>query len=209
MKREVDIRTDLITPRIALSLISAFKSAYGMASFAVESVDFLGGELGEQIMPHLKNWAVEYELRRRSVGGIIPFECTVASNSRKNHKHIELRKDGFVLTVSQTHGMSTMPRECAFRNDHNLDGQMALADFDSCSLMQGSEVYAILTHSGGLDAPAFVLCGIPNTDMTAWAQHVNLFSVVSGLSVVDESPITDDIKLDFRDRAAEQARKIQ
>lgn len=207
MKRNIDICSDLITPSIALSLIPAFKSAYGMASFAAETIDFLGGGLGEQIMPHLKNWAVEYELHRRSVEGIIPFECSIVPNSRKNHRHIELRRNGFVLTVSQTHGIHSMPRECVFRNDHNLDGQIALEGFCSNSTEYDKEIYAILTHGQGTSAPAFILCGIPNKGMTLWAQHINLYSVISGISIVDKLPVTDDIKLDFRDKAKEHAKE--
>lgn len=209
MKKEINIRSDLITPRVALSFISAFKSAYGMASFAADSVDFLGGELKAQIMPHLKNWAVEFELQRRCIEGIIPFECTFEANSRRNHKHIELRSNGFVLTVSQTHSINAIPRECVFRNDHNWDGQMALSGFDSDSSSAAKDVYAILTHGQGFLTPAFILCGIPNSDMTSWAQHENLFSLVAGMSAVDESPATEDIKLDFRDKAQAKVKNAQ
>lgn len=208
MKKTIDICSDLITPRIALSLIPAFKAAYGMASFAADSVDFLGGALREQIMPHLKNWAVEYELHRRSVEGIIPFDCSTVPNVRKNHRHIELRKNGFVLTVSQTHTLYSLPRECVFRNDRNLDGQIALGGFETDSGEAGGEIYAILTHGQGSSAPAYIVCGIPNPNMTAWAQHVNLYNVIRDITLLDETPVTDEIKLDFRDKVREQAKKI-
>lgn len=208
MKRNIDICSDLMTPRIALSLVPAFKAAYGMASFAADTIDFLGGALREQIIPHLKNWAVEYELHRRSIEGIIPFDCTIVQNSRKNHRHIELHRDGFVLTVSQTHTLYSLPRECVFRNDHNLDGQIALEGFDADAGESSGEIYAILTHGQGSFAPAFIACGIPNPNMTAWAQHVNLYNIIHGITLLDESPVTDDIKLDFRNKAKKQAKEV-
>lgn len=209
MKRNIDIRSDLITPRIALSLIPAFKSAYGMAAYTADTIDFLGGELRDQIMPHLKNWAVEYELHRRCVEGIIPFASSYVQNSRKNHQHIELRKDGFVLTVSQTHRIHSIPRECVFRNDYNLDGQLVM---DGCGFEDpevAGDVYAILTHGQGVATPGFVLCGIPNTNMTFWTQHVNLFNAIRGINIVDDSPVNEDIKLDFRDAVKRRAKEAQ
>lgn len=209
MKRDINLRTDLVTPSVAMTLIPAFIASYGMATFAADTVDFLGGwEIREQILPHLKNWAVEYELQRRAREGIIPFECTIVPNVRKNHRHVELRKDGFVLTVSQTHSIRAMPRDCVFRNDHCMDGQIALAGFESGDSDASKEIYAILTHGNGTAAPSFVLCGIPNPDMTSWAQHVNLFDVAKGMSVVDPSPVDDEILLDYRIKVKELAKEV-
>ncbi|MEA4954365.1 MAG: hypothetical protein VB096_02455 [Pseudoflavonifractor sp.] len=209
MKRNIDICSDLITPRVALSLIPAFKSAYGMAAYTADTIDFLGGELKEQILPHLKNWAVEYELHRRCAEGIIPFDSSFALNSRKNHRHLELRRDGFVLTVSQTPHIHSMPRECIFRNDHNLDGQLIMEGCGLDDLEGNGDVYAILTHGQGSATPGFVLCGIPNVNMTYWSQHVNLLSAVRDIAIVDESPVNDDIQLDFRDVAKSRIKEAQ
>lgn len=210
MKRDIDIRKDLITPDVAASLIPAFAAAYGMAVSVADSIDFLGGwELREQIIPHLKNWAVEYELHRRAIAGTIPFECTVVPNIRKNHNHIELRKNGFVLTVSQTHSIRSMPRECIFRNDRCMDGQLALSGFESRDHDGSKEIYAILTHGRGLVSPAFILCGIPNPNMSSWAKHEDLYQITNGITVIDTSPIDDDIVLDYREQVKEHARLIQ
>ena len=208
MKKEVNLRTDLLTPSITMSLLPAFISSYGMATFVADTVDFLNWEIREQILPHLKNWAVEYELQRRAKEGIIPFDCSIVPNSIKNHRHIELRKNGFVLTVSQTHSIREMPRDCVFRNDHCMDGQIALSGFESGDSEITKEIYAILTHGKGLMAPSFVLCGIPNRDMTSWDQHVNLFDIVKGISVSDPSPVDNDIMLDYRVKVKELAKEI-
>lgn len=207
MNKDINIRTDLITPNVAASIIPAFAASYGMAAFVADTVDFLGWEFREQILPHLKNWAVEYELHRRAKQGILPFECFIVPNARKNHNHIELRKNGFILTVSQTHSIKSMPRDCIFRNDHCMDGQIALAGFESRNSEKKS-VYAILTHGCGISAPKYILCGIPNPNMSSWAQHVNLYELVNGLSVEDTSPVDDDIKLDYRDKVKEIAKNI-
>lgn len=210
MKDDVDLCADLITPRIAVSLIPAFTSAYSMATSTAESIDFLGGwEFRDLIIPHLKNWAVEYELHRRAKEGILPFECSLAPNSRNNHLHVELRRDGFVLTISQTHRQGQIPRECVFRNDHCMDGQIALEEFAASHTPSGKEVYAIITHGCGLDSPSFILCGIPDPEMRFWAQHVNLFEVVRDLSIVDESPVTQEIQLDYRAKVRELADNIK
>lgn len=212
MKEEsiVDICKDLMTPAIATCLIPAFTSAYGMAVSAAESIDFLGKwDLQEQILPYLKNWAVEYELLRRSRQGIIPFGCDVIPNSRKNHRHIELHRNGYILTVSQIHHLTSLPRECIFRNDHCLDGQFVMSGFGEGANGLCKEVYAIMTHGQGMDSPSFICCGIPAPNMKSWAQHVNLFDVVKGLSIVDESPITEDIKLDYRESIQESVKELK
>lgn len=210
MRTAINILSKLITPTVAMTLLPAFKASYGMAAYAADTFDFLGWEkFREQIIPHLKNWAIEYELQRRAKEGIIPFECSVVSNSKRNHNHIELRKDGFVLTVSQTHGINSMPRECVFRNEHCMDGQIALSGFESGDSEFSNEVYAILTHGGGGPSPTFVLCGIPNPNMSSWAQHVNLIDIVHGITLVDPSPINDDIKLDYRNKVKELAKDIE
>lgn len=205
MKKDVDLCADLITPSIAVSLIPAFVSAYDMAASAADSTEFLGGPLRKQIIPHLKNWAVDYELHRRAKEGIIPFECSFVFNSRKNHEHIELRKDGFVLTVSQTHTFQSMPRESIFRNDYCIDGQIALAEFEPED--SSKEVYAILTHGWNSASPNFLFCGIPNHNMTCWAQHANLYDIAGGLNIVDESPVTEEIKLDYKEKVKKLAKE--
>lgn len=205
MKKEVNIDSDLITPKVAMSLIPAFTAAYDMALYAADTIDFLGwAELRNQFLPHLKNWAVEYELQRRAKEGIIPFDCSVVPNSRKNHQHIELHANGFILTVSQTHNIYSMPRDCVFRNDHCMDGQLALEGFEPEEVYSGN-IYAILTHGRGLTAPSYILCGIPMPNMKSWAQSVNLFDLVKGMTLVDNSPVDDDIKLDYRNKAKERA----
>lgn len=197
MKREFDVAEDLITPRIATQLIPAFNAAYEMAFHAADSVDFLGGVFRGQTLPHLINYAVDYELRRRAEAGIIPFECSVIPNSRRNHLHIELRRNGTLLTVSQTHNQLELPRNCEYRNSYCMDGQYALEGFDDGLRSSNKEVYAILTHVRGNRAPQYLMCGIPTPDMTAWAQLVDLFNVSKGLHIVDESPISNDIQLSF------------
>jgi hypothetical protein len=206
MNRNVNLRADLITPNVALSLIPVFTSAYGLAISVVESYDFLSGNLKRQALPYIKNWAVEHEFHRRAKAGTIPFEGDFIWNSRKNHQHVELKKDGFILTVSQTPNIHSVPRDCVFRNKHCLDGQIALAGFED----EGSDknIYAILTHGCGETAPSFILCGIPSPDMKSWAQHVNLFEVARGMEVIDSSPVTEEIKLTFRDEVEESVRKF-
>lgn len=210
MKRHIDIRSDLITPRVAMSLLPVFTASYNMATFASDTIDFCGGELRDQILPHLKNWAVEYELHRRSTEGIIPFTSSMVYNSKKNHKHLELRRNGFVLTVSQTHTIKSMPRDCVFRNDHCTDGQLALKGFGLLDEeAEEKEIYAILTHGWASESPSFVLCGIPNPGLTAWDQHVDLISMIRDIHIIDTSPVTEDIKLDFRDSIKERSKEIQ
>lgn len=209
MKKDINLSTDLITPNVAMSLIPAFSASYGMAAFVADTVDFLGWELREQILPHLKNWAVEYELQRRAKEGIIPFTCSLVPNSRKNHRHIELRKNGFVITVSQTHSINAMPRDCVFRNDYCMDGQIALSGFGSGEPDASKEVYAILTHGCGATVPSFILCGIPASNMSLWAQHVNLFEVVKNMTIIDTSPVDDDIKLDYREKVKVRVKEYQ
>lgn len=205
MTRNINLNADLITPNVAMSLIPVFTSAYGLAISAAESYDFLGGDLKQQILPHLKNWAVEQELHRRIKDGTIPFDGSFVWNSSKNHKHLELQKDGFILTVSQTQSLQSVPRDCVFRNSHCLDGQLAMAGFQDDN--NPNHIYAILTHGRGTYSPSYILCGIPSPDMRSWAQHLNLFEVVHGMRVLDPSPVTEEIKLAFRDEMEESIRK--
>lgn len=198
MAQNFDLRSDLITPRTALSLVAAFTAAYEMAVYTVDTIDFLK-EYRDQALPHIKNWAVESELHRRSKEGVIPFEATMHFNSRHNHKHLELRKNEVTLTVSQTQAIKMPPRECCFRNAHCLEGQTVLPGFDDLESEPCDKIYAILTHGWGTVKPAFIVCGIPNHNMTAWIQSINLLQLV-GNAIIDESPITNDIVLDFKDK---------
>lgn len=200
MKKLVNICTDLITAEVALQLIPAFTAAYGMAISAIDSVDFLGGIFRKQNLPHLTNWAVEYELQRRANEGIIPFSCSIVSNRSGNHVHTELHKDGFLLTASQTHRIYEIPRDCVFRNEHSWDGQIAMEGFEDDDPCSDKEIYAVLTHGWGNGGLAYVFCGIPSPQMSEWVQGVNLFDVAKGMSVIDETPVDEDIKLDFREK---------
>lgn len=197
MVKNVDIEKDIITPSVAMVLLPAFTAAYALAKEAADTFDFLGGALGRQILPHLKNWAVEYELDRRAREGMLPFESCFVPNSRMNHKHLELRQGNFVLTVSQTPHVWSLPRDCVFRNDYCLNGQIAMEGFEPAFSAE-KNIYGILTHGYGSALPSFVCCGIPTPDMGAWAQQVDLNSVVRGLTIVDSEPVDDEIVLDFK-----------
>lgn len=199
-----DLKTDLITPRVAATLIPAFEAAYDLASFVANEHPFLSGELKEQIIPYLKNWAVEFELHRRTLTGAIPFIGSFENNSRNNHRHLELQMGRCLLTVSQTHREYELPRDCVFRNEHCLNGQMVLKEFRTD--IHSKTIYAILTHGRGLETPGFIMCGVPNPDMKSWAQAVNLYDVVGNLEVVDVAPVSDEVKLGFRESVA---RKIE
>lgn len=201
----VDIRNDLITPSVALSLIPAFSAAYELATLAANDYNFLGGDLRAQILPHLRNWAVEYELKRRALSGSIPFAGSFESNSRNNHRHLELRNGVFLLTVSQTHRITELPRDCVFRNEHCINGQYVMDEFDYD--LSTKCIYAILTHGRGKDAPGYILCGIPSPDMKTWAQAVNLYDIVGNLEIIDSSPVTEEVKLGYRETIEEKIAK--
>ena len=197
MAKNIDIEKEIITPSVAIALLPAFTSAYALAKEAVDSFDFLGGPLKRQIFPHLKNWAVEYELDRRAREGSLPFESCFVPNSRMNHKHLELRQGNYVLTVSQTPNVWSMPRDCVFRNDYCLNGQIALDGFEP-EFDEENSVYCILTHGYGSPLPSFVCCGIPTPNMKAWAQQVDLHNVIRGLSIIESAPVDEEIVLDFK-----------
>ncbi len=83
MAQNINLASEIITPRVAMALLPAFTSAYALAEEAAETFDFLGGSLKRQILPHLKNWAVEYEretglLCRYSIGGSVLRGCTLS-----------------------------------------------------------------------------------------------------------------------------------
>lgn len=46
--------------------------------------------------------------------------------------------------------------------------------------------------------PSFVCCGIPTPDMRAWAQQVDLHSIVRGMTIVDSAPVDEEIKLGYK-----------
>ena len=203
MRNNIELLPSLITPRVALALIPAFTSAYAMAIEVADAIDFLRGDLRSQIIPHLKNWAVEFELKRRSDEGSIPFWCNVTMNERKNHKHIELHTDKWILTVSQVHTPMYLPREALYRNELNLDGQIALEGFDSEDSTDG-EIYAILTHGWQTNNPAFINCGILSPNGTCWVQQMDVLNAAQRMTVLDVSPVTENIKLEFREQAIEK-----
>ena len=193
-----DLKSNLITPSVALKLVPAFISAYELALSAANDIDFLGGDLRYQILPHLRNWAVEFELNRRSQLGLLPFSSSFESNSRNNHLHLELRKDNILLTVSQTHRFNDLPRECVFRNEYCEDGQYCMEGFEEDVDSTDKSIYAILTHGRGKTAPGFILCGIPSPDMKKWSQAVNVLDAVHNLDFIDDEPVTEEIHLGFR-----------
>lgn len=168
MTSNINLVNDIITPSVAMALLPAFSSAYALAEEAVETFEFLGGPLKRQILPHLKNWAVEYELNRRVQNGLIPcvqnglipFESNFVPNSRKNHKHLELRQENFILTVSQTPNVWSLPRDCVFRNDYCLSGQTAIEGFEM-EISEDKCVYGILTHGYSSSLPSFVCWVFP------------------------------------------------
>jgi len=210
MRNDLRLLPDFITPQVALALIPAFTSAYALATEAADTIDFLGWELRSQIMPNLKNWAVEFELKRRADEGSIPFRCHIALNNRKNHRHIELRNSNWIITVSQVHCPTSVPREAVFRNDYCLDGQTALEDFEAVDEeFLNKEIYAILTHGWQTRSPEFINCGIPSPDGKCWVQQLDVFGVVRHMAFVDDSPATDDIKLEFREKSIERGLEEQ
>lgn len=198
-----NIRTDLISPSVASSIVPAFHMAYSMACEVVESNSFLAGPLRDQTLPIIKNAAVEFVLYRRAEQGLIPFDVKWVTNSRKNHTHLELRRNGYVLTVSQTHSWDDIPRRCVFRNDRNIDGQLALAGFKS-DVSTSKEIYAILTHGWKQSVPTFLYCGVPNANMTAWVDGIDLQNEYSGIRRMEAPKVSQEIVLEFKSHMKEK-----
>ena len=208
MTNSCDLLTNLITPQVAMSLVPAFMSAYSMADDASKSIDFLGGELRTQIAPHLKNWALEFEIKRRAEKGLIPFHCEFVTNKSRNHSHVELLSGNWRLTVSQVCRPLDIPRESIFRNKHSLDGQLyfsasGIEEYDvSC---ENGRIYAILTHGWQTAIPAFINCGIPSSDMKSWVQHLDMLELLRDMATEDPLPPNDDIILEFNNHIDEKA----
>lgn len=182
--------------------VPAVRRAYSLIKEISQQNDFLNWKVGRDLLPYLRNAAVEFEFKRLIDKGALNYKYRISMNQRRNCNHLEIISPNCVLTISHVPRKIAVPRKALFRSNLSFINQMSifsilgLQDDDICE----DKYYAIMTHGGStrsLSVPEFVNLGLPCTDVKEWAEILDLTSEPYVIEIPEEAINADDL-LEFK-----------
>jgi len=190
--------------------VPAVKRAYSLVNELAQQNDFLNWKVGRDVLPYLRNAAVEFEFKRLIDNGLLDLRYKVAMNRRRNCHHIEIITDKCIMTISQVQSKYSVPRKAEFRSNLSFSNQLSLfsiTDFFPDSFYE-DKYYAILTHGCGNNQnsrmPEFISLGLPCPDVKQWAEIIDLTAEPHAVDVPEEVIAGDDLVLKFKEHIEKQ-----
>lgn len=135
----------------------------------------------KNVIPEIKNLAIDYFLLQACIHGMLPFEANYQANSNNSGHNLRMTTtDGKgILTVNQVTKINNSSRDAVYRKnmEHDLVSELNLWG-NNLSTKDDSSVikyYFELTHGHQSLQPKFVVLGMPN-DEGGWIVKENLGS---------------------------------
>jgi len=135
----------------------------------------------KNVIPEIKNLAIDYFLIQACIHGMLPFEANYQVNSNNTGHNLRMTTtDGKgILTVNQVTKINNSSRDAVYRKnmEHDLVSKLNLWGNDLSTKDDSSVIkyYFELTHGHQSLQPKFVALGMPN-DKGGWIVKENLGS---------------------------------
>ena len=135
----------------------------------------------KNVIPEIKNLAIDYFLIQACTHGMLPFEANYQVNSNNTGHNLRMTTtDGKgILTVNQVTKINNSSRDAVYRKnmEHDLVSKLNLWGNDLSTKDDSSVIkyYFELTHGHQSLQPKFVVLGMPN-DEGGWIVKENLGS---------------------------------
>ena len=145
------------------------------------------------MVPYLINAAVEYEVYSNILADNLAYDYRFVYNSVRSHKHLEVKTENSILTISQVHRKNQVPRNALFRKNLKLHNYKYLSLFEDITPINSEEYYVLLTHGHQGDSPQFINLGVPSPINNSWLAKYDIMSEF--ISKIEESTEEHEEKL--------------
>ncbi|MDW7614888.1 hypothetical protein SC499_09125 [Peribacillus simplex] len=161
---------DLFGTRIRSLLNSAVIKGYELAHSTKDNTSYLSysKSRGKDILPYLKNYAVEFAIIKYIESGLLPFDFEIKYNRTRSSRFFILfdtsRK--MELCVNQVSQKKKIGRPAYYRNQRieSFNSYFILSDISNGEIVNDKPVYFELNHGYQSTTPNFVILGIPGKD---------------------------------------------
>lgn len=161
---------------VRCKLAASIKQAYEYLEDLKNDLEILQIASSKNHFSRIRNLVVDLILKKDIDNGIISFDYEFMNNEANNHKHIEVKSDNFIMTVSQVNNKNQLPRDAKFRNNLGLCNQMQF-NFNNRFLHDLSPVntyYILLTHGSNSMDPEFINLGVPDVVNKKWIKRFDI-----------------------------------
>lgn len=183
------------------TIANSVTKGYSYAKNLFENNDIFSCPSSENILPHLINLGVEFEIFRNIKIGNLNFDYRFVYNSAKNHQHLEIKTGNSIATISQVNDRNELPRKAKFRNNHRLNNRLSLFDPKVIKLNNDNDqFYSLITHGRNNFHPLFINLGVPSP-YKGWIFKENLFIYTSSENETEEE--SEELLVSFKEHIKE------
>lgn len=179
-------------------IVPTIRRAYALTDALFSDTEFLRWRVGKDLYRLVRRVVVEHEIKRAVDGKPIGLTSGIASNAIDNCRHLELRSNRLVITVSQVVSPRAVPRRAVYRNQHSISNQQCWVfagyNDEDGRFDQEKPLYAIITHGYMGKEPQHICIGVPESRIRGWITQIDL---LNELRIV---PAPEDIEVITEER---------
>lgn len=170
---------NLFQNQTRVQLNSAVNKGYQLAIHTKENTNYLNysKSRGKDILPYLKNFAVEFSIIKYIENGLLPYDYEIKHNRNKSARYFVLfdphRK--IELCINQVKNNKKIGRPAYYR-DKRINSFNSYFDFDEFKgpeIITDKPIYFELNHGYQSLTPSFVILGIPGNN-GKWIDTVDI-----------------------------------
>lgn len=158
---------ELFNVRVRSLLNTAVGKGYELANNTKENTNYLNHAKtrGKDILPHLKNYSVEFAIIKYIENGLLPYDFDIKYNSNKSARYFVLFDSNrkFELCVNQVNEKNKIGRPAYYRNQRieSFNSYFILSENNETEIITKKPIYFELNHGYQSTSPNFVVLGIP------------------------------------------------
>lgn len=179
-------------------LNSAVNKGYQLAGHTLENTNYLNysKSRGKDILPYLKNFAVEFSIIKYIEQGLLPFDYEIKYNRNKSARYFVLfdASKKIELCINQVDNIKKIGRPAYYRDKRILsfNSYIDFDEFKDPEIITDKPIYFELNHGYQSLIPYFVILGIPGNngkwiDKVDISKELNLISNPNTIQTKEEN----------------------
>jgi hypothetical protein len=184
---------ELFDERVRSLLNTAVGKGYELANNTKENTNYLNHakSRGKDILPHLKNYSVEFAIIKYIENGLLPYDFDIKYNSNKSARYFVLLDSNrkLELCVNQVSTKSKIGRPAFYRNKRikSFNSYFTFFETNTPEIITEKPIYFELNHGYQSLSPSFVVLGIPG-------RHGKWLDKIEISSEINHIPLSGGIK---------------
>ncbi|WP_020404925.1 hypothetical protein [Gracilimonas tropica] len=170
-----------------------------MYEAAIDLSSQYDSQIAKLAKPYNRDWLANQKLYETA---LMHDDCVAnyVANSSGNHKHVEVRLDGAIITVSQVKYKNEFVRNAKFRQSLSQKYTPTFFDPNPSVSIGDEDIYVIILHgiiSNENERPGFARIAVPNYENGRYDYNKSLYKIC-GLKepIMIDEPVIEEIKND-------------